>query len=608
MAKQFIPNTERRIAKILTPLGSKKFNVLDMSGRESLSDLYQFSVSLSSADIAVSANALIGKPVTVQLETIASQKAPRYFHGIVKSFKIGGILLNQQRHYQLSFVPWLWFGSLSSHNRIFQQKTVVDIAREVISALPEAGALDVSGLRGHYPKRELCIQFDETDLQFVERILAEEGIAWFFQHAKDKHTLILSDSEQAYKPAITSEVEFKAAAEAGVSGVVTGWERHINAHSMQVEMQDYNEFSPSQKNLKSAKSASTLALDARLKKALYANNSFSDGVDAKHKLDNAYSQQLATRLQDSMDSLEQLLTGVSTVPQFFAGGTFRLKHPVPSESGQFAVIEVNHNFRDGNDQESYYLNTFQCIAAEHPSPLKKTPRRRHVYSSLTARVVELKSGDDSFAQVKVKFPWEAVQNSCWIRVAQMYAGSGWGSYFVPRVGQEVIVNFLNGDLNRPIVVGALYNMEHHAMPYSRSQSGIRTQSKNYNELVFDDKTGAEMVHLQAGRDYTYLVKHDERGEIRNNQQLLVARNRSITVRSGNETKHVQSGSASLTAKKTIRLESATQIELVVGASKIVIGPQSVSISSAQVSIEGNAKVSAQAGGLMEISGGIVKIN
>ncbi|HET8707190.1 MAG TPA: type VI secretion system tip protein TssI/VgrG [Pseudomonadales bacterium] len=607
MAKQFIPNTEKRIAKIHTPLGSKKFNVLDVNGRESVSDTFLFTVSLSSADTSVTPGALIGKPVCIQLDTAITQQTPRYFHGIVKSFKVGGVLLQQQRHYQLSLVPWIWFGSLVSHNRIFQQKNVIDIAREVLAALPEAGPIDVSGLRGVYPKRELCIQFDETDLHFVERILSEEGIAWFFQHDKNKHTLVLSDGEQAYKSSPAGEVEFRAAAEQSTSGIVSGWERQITSHFMQVDASDYNEFAPAQSNLKSIKSSSSLGLSANLKKTLYAKNAFSDGLDAKHKLDSANAQQVARRLQESADSLEQIISGSGTVPHFFAGGKFQLRHAIAAESGSYAVLDISHSFRDGSDQHSYYLNSFQCISAARPIPVKRI-HQRHMASAMTAKVVELRAGDDSFTQVKVKFPWESKQNSCWLRVAQLYAGSGWGSYFVPRVGQEVIINFLNGDLNRPIIVGALYNMDNHAPPYSRSQSGIRTQSRNYNELVFDDKSGAEKVHFQAGRDYTYLVKHDEVGEVRNNQQLSVARNRTITVKSGNETKNVQSGSATLTAKKTIRLESSTQIELVVGGSKVTIGPQSISISSAQISIQGDAKVSTQAGGLVEINGGIVKIN
>lgn len=608
MAKKLIPNTEKRIARIHTPLGSKKFNVLDVNGRESISDIYQFFVSLSSSDLAVQASALIGKGVAIQLETASTQKSSRYFHGIVKSFKLGGTLLNQQRHYQLSFVPWIWFGSLSCHNRIFQQKSVIDIIREVVSSLPEAGTIDLSGIRGVYPKREMCIQLDETDLQFIERILREEGIAWYFQHSKDKHTLALCDSNQGYKPCCPSPIEFKAAAEGRVSGVISGWERQISSHTMQIETLDYNEFTPSQKNSHTARSASHLGLDENLKQTIFAVNVFSDGADAVHKLDSACCDQLAKRFQESIDGLEQVIGGMSTAPQLCAGGKFQLIHPDASESGNYAILEVNHAFRDGNDQDSHYVNTLQCIPAESSIPVKKLLSERKIYTALSAKVVELKSGDDSFSQVKVKFPWESWQNSCWMRTAQLYAGSGWGSYFVPRVGQEVIVNFLNGDINRPIIVGALYNMENHAPPYSRSQSGIRSQSKNYNELVFDDKTGAEQVHLQAGRDYTFLVKNDEKGEVQNNQELAVNKNRIITVKSGNEVKTVQAGSATLKAKKTITIESSTQIELKVGSSKITIGPQSVTIKSSQVSVEGGAQVSVKAGGLTQINGGLVKIN
>lgn len=608
MAKKSLPNTKQRLAIIHTPLGSDKFNLLDMTGREAICELFQFSVSLSCADVAVHVSALLGKPVCIQVNTASTEKKPRFFHGVVKAVKSGGALLNQQRHYQLSIAPWLEFGSYTSHNRIFQQKTVVDIVREVALALPEAGSIDISGLRGIYPRRELCIQFEETDLQFIERILAEAGIAWFFMHQQDKHVLVLTDSEHAYMPRLTAPIGFQPAAESGVAGIVSAWERETLAHAMQVDLLDYNECTPSQQCIKSARSASNLGLNSQLKASHFGMNAFADGSDGRHRLDSTHHQQLAKRRQDTLDSNEQRITGDSSVPHFAAGASFVLTHPVAGESGHYALLEVCHRLSDGNDQDSFYSNSFECFDAARACPLKAIPERRLFGLALTARVVELKQGDDDFSQVKVKFPWDAKYSSCWLRVAQLYAGNGWGSYFVPRLGQEVIIQFLNGDLNRPVVAGALYNTDNPAPPYSRTQSGIRTQGRHYNELVFDDKTGAERVHLQAGRDFTFLVKHDERGEIRNDQQLLVARNRTVTLQNGNEVKTVRSGSATLTAQKTIRIESATQIELVVGSSKMVIGPQSVSISTTQLSIEGNAKVSAQAGGLMEIKGGIVKIN
>jgi len=257
-----------------------------------------------------------------------------------------------------------------------------------------------------------------------------------------------------------------------------------------------------------------------------------------------------------------------------------------------------------------------------------------------------KTDADPHRMIKVEFPWDSKGKSCWLRVAQSYAGAGWGASFVPRLNQEVLVDFLNGDPDRPLVVGSLYNKDNQGPAYTSTQSGFKTASANFNELRFDDKKDAEEIYIEAGKDYNFMIHHDQVGEIQNDQKLTVKGNRDTSV-DGDHTEKVKgkqelsidgnqaftvkgdqsnkvtgaqkqdvTGAISIESKQSITgkatqsitLQANMSIELKVGGNSIKIDPSGVTITGTMVKIDGSAMTEMKGGGMVKIQGGLVTIN
>ena len=291
------------------------------------------------------------------------------------------------------------------------------------------------------------------------------------------------------------------------------------------------------------------------------------------------------------------------------------------EKPGFWCLEVTHRASDSRDQDSGYSNTFTCVAASNSTAYtpRIIPEKPRVWGPQTAQVVDIDNpqGDHSHASVKVRFPWQQNGESCWARVAQLYAGSEWGSYFVPDIGQEVLVEYVNGDPERPVVVGAVYNSDNLIPPYTRTQSGIKTRSGDYNELRFDDDPGNEEVYFQAGKDHNFLVQNDETGEIIHDQKVKIGNDQKVEIGNDKTTDveanvkleagqniDVTSKMGNIKVKSNagkIDIEAAMGITLKVGGSSIEMTPAGITIKSTMIDVNGTM-VTVKANAMAEVSG------
>lgn len=444
-------------------------------------------------------------------------------------------------HYQVVLRPWLWWLTLASNNRVFQNLTTSDIVTQLFGA---HGFNDVKlSLSGSYKPREYCVQYGESDFAFVSRLLEEEGIFWFFTHEKGKHTLVLGDSNDAF-PQIPNgpKVPYlsQGIGERELHGIRSA-QYCVQAVSEAYSAADYAFATPSTSLYSQAQ-----ALAGPL--SMYEH---PGGYISKARGDALTKQRV-----DSLRSQEQRLIGESDCRWLVPGHWFTLiGHDDASLNIDWVVTAVTHDA-----SHEHYRNRFEAIPKSTAyRPPRSTPKPR--MHTQTAQVVG-KAGEeiwtDQYGRIKIQFPWDRdgksdETSSCWVRVALPWSGKGFGMQFVPRIGQEVIVTFLDGDPDRPLVTGCVYNGDNalpYALPDNQTQSGIKTTSSKggggFNELRFEDKKDAEEVFLQAQKDLKVNVLNDSSATIGHDETLMVQNARTRTVKEGDETVTLEKGKRSVT--------------------------------------------------------------
>ena len=494
--------------------------------------------------------------------------------------------------YQFVLRPWLWWLTLSSNNRVFQNLNAQEIVEKVFK---DGGFTDYKfQLKSKPAKREYCLQYKESDFNFVSRLLEQEGIFWFFTHKEGKHTLVLADDNSACPP-IPGEKKVKYQA-AQNGGRETGMIR-----SAQLRLQA--------------------------------------------------TAQGAHPGSDKSEQPKQLI-GESDCPALMAGHWFTLAdHDDKATNIDWLITTVSQEY-DGER----YRNRFTAIPKATPyHPPCATPKP--FMPTQTATVVG-KNGEeiwtDKLGRVKVQFPWEREGKndeigSCWLRVATAWSGNGFGAQFIPRIGQEVVVSFIDGDPDKPLITGCVYNGANalpYALPANQTQSGIKTKSeKGFNELRFDDKKDAELLAMQAQKDFQVTVLNDSTTIVGHDEILSVKNKRSVTVKGdqehaidGNETHKVKGnytlnvdGNLTIKVSGTLTLESGKTLDIKSGAGLNASASGSMKLDAASIASEAKSSLSQKAvtisqearatltskasatqtvdgGGMLVIKGGLVKIN
>ncbi len=514
------------------PFGDKAI-LLSLSGREELSRPFEFHLEITSPKINLKPADVVGKPLAVRIDR--EDEDPRYVHGYVSHLWAGNTgdpkasSDLQYRAYRVRLVPWLWFMTRAARSFIFlpekDEKSIHEIFDEVIKRVQSYSHVESwhdTSKAEILKKRKVehCVQYRETDFNFLSRLLEQYGVFYYFRHSADKHELVLADKKN-YEDSPESEVEFHPA-EDSVSGVdhVTRWEHAYEFVSGKWEQSDYDFKNPSD-DLKTN--------SARHGSVSLSNNSNYELYDypAEYVVkDNGTTE--AERRMEEEEIRFDAVQGASTCRSFSPGFCFKLSkhHSSPSEQGlERLITDVYHSAQQPGpfsnvSQSASYTNQFTCVPRDTQyRPQRLTPKPM-VYGIQTATVAGPDKEEiytDEFGRVKVHFHWDREGRpnrfnkgddfSCWMRVAYTSAGMGWGMVAIPRVGQEVVVEFIEGDPDRPLVTGCIYNGEqtqHYPLPDERTKSYWKTNSSpggdGYNELMFEDKAGEEKVFIHAQKD------------------------------------------------------------------------------------------------------------
>ena len=522
-----------RPLRVDTKLGTDKLLLGAFSGEEAVSEPFHFVLELFSEDPAVDGAQLLRTPVSVTIELPAGGQ--RLIHGLVSRFtqlnRLGELTV-----YRAEVVPWLWFLSLSKDCRIFQNLSVLEIIEKIFK---DQGFSDFQiKCNKSYAKREFCVQYRETHLSFVSRLMEEEGIFYFFQHSSSKHILTLADANSAVQPCQGQASARMAAAAGDWQGedVVLSLQLENAVHTDKVTLRDYDYLQPS------------LQLENSV--AGQGPAEFYDYPGSYTKLD-AGDRYARLRLE-AHEALGQVVRGSSTCRAFMSGGRFDLQEHFRSALNQaYMLLRVQHagsagGYGLGAGGSFEYHNSFSAIPHNIPFRPARTTRKPTVWGSQTAVVVG-KSGEeiwtDSHGRVKVHFHWDRngkknEESSCWVRVATSWAGKNWGFVQIPRMGQEVIVDFLEGDPDRPIITGRVYNADQtppYTLPGDQTQSGVKSRSSkqggtdNFNELRFEDKKGSEQIIIHAEKDMQVDVEHNRTETVGNDESITIGNNRTESV-------------------------------------------------------------------------------
>jgi type VI secretion system secreted protein VgrG len=591
---------ENRLATIATPLGTDVLLLEGFSGTEGISELFRFDLRLlADVDKTIDFDAIVGKSVTVEIFTPGG---PRFFNGLISRFAEGSSD-NTFTSYSAELVPWLWMLTRTADCRIFQELTVPDIIRKVFTDL---GFTDVRfELTGSYQPREYCVQYRETDFNFVSRLMEQYGIFYYFEHENGKHTMVLADAPASHKPCpLQPRARFHqiSPGETLVEHVVTEWQKVQEIRSGKYALQDFNFETPSLNLMVNVESQSPGS-----KLEIY------DYPGEYQKLGEGEAL-VRARIEEE-ECQRTSISGAGTCVAFTAGYKFDLaEHTRASHNGSYVLTRIRHvasepGYRSQDAGEFQYDNTFTCIPARVPFRPPRRTLRPVVEGPQTAEVVGVAGEEihtDKYGRVKVQFHWDREgkhdeKSSCWIRVSQPWAGKNWGSVAIPRIGQEVVVDFLEGDPDQPIITGRVYNgeaMPPYSLPAGGVVSGLKSNSTKggggYNEISMDDTKGKEQVTVHAQYDMSTTIEHDDTQKVVNNRSIAVDGTHNETVK-----KDIVVNSAD----SFYHLTAKTDIVLTVGASKITMKSDgtieiegvNIAVKGTDIGVNGTANVKIKGG-------------
>lgn len=596
---------------------------------DALGQPFRYEVEALYAGSDLDLAALLGTPMAV---TVTHDNGSRCFHGIVADVAQTGLrnvdaLVDTAL--RIVLVPRMWLLGQRRDCRIFSALSVPEIARLL---LQEVGCSDVRlSLSETHPAREYCVQYQESTLDFLHRLFEQEGIYYYFEHAGDAHTVVLADGIGAHARAAPFETLPYLADVAGSDGRVAAvgeWQLRRRLHSTGYQLGDYDPLRPR---------ASLAAEQALAGDDLHAVGGLQ--VYAWHgghgTLDDG--QRHARILAEARNAERAAYQGRSNAWGLRAGQLFELRGCPHAPSNQEYLVTASELWiEEGGAGAGTAVDCrIQALEARLPFrslPCTPWPRIAGLQSAVVAGDQDEDIAVDQYGRVTVNFHWSTSARangrvSCPVRVASSWAGKGWGMQSLPRVGQEVLVGFLDGDPDRPLIVGSVFNADHmppYALPDSRTQSGIRSRSHpdggadDYNEIRFDDRKGSEDfllhaqkdMHEEVENDHVVLIEHDEQVTVRNDQTITVEHDQHETIKHDrrtkvdNEDRCEVGANATHVVGRTFKLDAGSQIELVTGASSIVMKSSGeIAIKGISVSIEGSNALQLDGGVQVKMSAG-----
>jgi len=619
---------DNRIGKLTTPLGPDILALVRIDASEGLSELFSFNVEAISLDPNIDFDKIMGQACTVNIKTDGPN---RVFNGILVAAQATGSTQTEFFGYRLTLRPWLWLLTRTTDCRIFQNKKAPAIIREVFK---DRGFTDFDSQiseEGSFPTLEYCVQYRETDFNFVSRLMEKEGIYYFFRHEGGgddrpaKHILVLANGRSSHKPVPGHQkTEFNFVEKNFVANkeFISDWTSTRQMRSGVYELNDYNYETPKVK---------MTAIDFGAETYTRANMEIYDFPGNYKDVDTGL--RYAEIALDAEQALDHRRFGSGQAISLFPGGLTTLK-PLPvsdeakkflppgSEFQEYLVVRALHSygtqtyqttgrFHDGTIHGNY---EFQPINRPFRAPIA-TPKPR-IFGIQTAVVVDKQARGridkspeeievENLTEIYVSFYWDRRQHeekrSCKLRCAQLWSGKNWGGQFIPRIGMEVVVEFLEGDPDRPIVIGCVYNDDRkppYDLPDHKTKSGIKSESSKgdhgFNEWNFEDKKGSEQINVHAQKDLNVTVLNNETRSVGHDMATTVTNSETRTIgekfkpptgspsrktilKNGDDVLDVQNGAIDIKAK--------VKIELTVGPSKITIDPKGITLDAPTITIK-----------------------
>ena len=560
---------DNRAVKVYTPLPDNTLLFSSMTGSERISTLFDYRLELITENVEVDLDKILGEDITVQLDytpsDYVSPGSSRFYHGIVASC---GLVASADSfmHYEFSVRPWLWFLTRTADCRIFQETSVPDIIEQVLS---DSGFSDYEvNLSGSYETWRYCVQYRETDYNFLSRLMEQEGIYYYFKHENGKHTLMIVDGYGGH----TTLPGYAEVPYFPVGDNLIRERDHIQQWQLSKQLQpgkfatkDFNFEIPKTNMLAQKPMAGS---HAKADYEIYDYPGEYPSSTGEPKVGNG--ETVAKIRMEELAVQHEIASGSGNAEGLSAGYLFKLTNcEISSQNREYIILESQCSFslddyRSNSSGDMNFHCNIRAISSKQQFRAPRVTPKPMVQGPQTALVVG-PSGEeiwtDKYGRVKLQFHWDRYgesneNSSCWVRVSQVWAGQGWGSIHIPRIGHEVIVEFLEGDPDRPIITGRVYNGDNgvpYDLPANQTQSGIKSRSSkkgaaaNFNEIRMEDKKGEEELYVHAEKNMNVVVENDKTLKIgfdkkdKGDYSVDVKNDRTATIDSGNDTLLVKRG-------------------------------------------------------------------
>ena len=636
---------DNRPMGVTTPLGKDVLLLVGFTGQEAVSRLFCFQLDMiAENDKDIAFDKLLGQKIGVRLNLPDDKE--RYFNGICKRVSQGeqGVDFTS---YRMEIVPQFWMLTKKAQSRIFQQKSVPDILKKVLEGL------DVTyEIQGTFHPRDFCVQYRETDFNFASRLMEEEGIFYFFKHSAGGHQMVVANSSSSHSDLPNGSTIIYEDIEGGGRDEdrIYDWEKAQEWRSGKYTLWDHS-FELPHKHLEAEASILDSVQAGKVSHKLkVANNDkleiydypgeYAQRFDGVQPGGGDRAGDLQKIFQDNKRAVDLrieeeaaaglLIQGASSCRHFVSGHKFTLQRHFNAD-GAYVLTTVAHSARQSGDYRSgsgdfHYNNSFTCIPSALPfRPQRLTPKP--VVQGTQTAIVVGPSGEeiftDKYGRVKVQFHWDRDGNnneesSCWVRVGTLWAGKQWGVIHIPRIDQEVIVDFLEGDPDQPIIMGSVYNareMPPYKLPDEKTKSTIKTRSSkngtsdNYNEIRFEDKKGSEQIFINAEKDMDTRIENDDRQIVKNDRHIIIENDHrekigndmsiqignNLDEKTGTKFAHEAGQEIHLKAGMKVIVEAGVQISLKVGGNFVDISPAGVTIVGTMVLINSGGSAGSGSG-------------
>ena len=671
---------QQRKLRVNTPLGPDELILTAFRGTDAISTLFTYQLEmLAENKTKVPFESILGEKVTVYLALPDGSET--YLNGLCVKLSQGG--RNELfTEYEAELVPDVWKLTRKAQSKIYQRMTVPEILKKVFTGYTVEWKLNEK-----YEPRDYCVQYRETDFNFGARLMEEEGIYFYFEHSDGDHKMIASDSPKDHPDLPGDNKLIFEELEGGErdENRVWGWRKEQEMRPGKYLLWDHC-FELPHKHLEAealtlgsvpvGKETHQLKVSGVDKLEVYDYpGEYAQRFDGINKGGGEQAAELQKIFQDNQRTVG-LRMDEETTPAVVIRAKSNVKHLVPgyrftlqrhfNADGAYVLTGVRHaatcgaGYRSGEEPPLTYENELTCIPAAMPYRPRRVTPKPVVQGSQTAVVVGPKGEEiftDKYGRVKVQFHWDRdgkndEESSCWMRVATSWAGRNWGAIRIPRIGHEVIVDFLEGDVDQPIVVGSVYNadmMPPYDLPENKTQSGVKSRSSlgggpaNFNEIRFEDKKGKEEFYQHAERNLTTVVEANESRSVGGSRSTTIQKDETLVIKDGNRTETLEKGNDSLTLKKgnrsatldegsdtltvtkgnithsapagqyhvtskTVLVEGADKIELKCGGSTITMEPGSIKIKTEKLEAEGTTSALLKGGGSVEVTGGSAKFH